>query len=111
MASIFWDNQELIMIEYLEQARTIKSAYNAGILKRLRHEIAPKRLGKLNRGVLLLQDYAPVHTSQVTMTAAPECVFEILPHPPYFPDMAPSDCSQNRNPIFVVHSLKATKAS
>ena len=29
--------------------------------------------------------------SQVTMTAATECGFEIRPHPPYSPDMAPSD--------------------
>ena len=111
MASIFWDNQELIMNDYLEQGRTLKGAYNAGILRRLRQEIARKRLGKLTRGVLLLQDNAPVYTSQVTMTAAPECGFEILPHPLYFLDMAPSDCSKNRNPIFVVHCLKAMKAS
>ena len=43
------------------------------------------------RGVLLLQDNAPAHTSQVAMTAATECGFEVLPHPPYSPDMAPSD--------------------
>ena len=41
--------------------------------------------------VLLLQDNATVHTSQVAMTAATECGFEILPHPPYCPDMALSD--------------------
>ena len=29
--------------------------------------------------------------SQVAMTAAIECGFEILPHPPYSPEMAPSD--------------------
>ena len=34
---------------------------------------------------------APANTSQVVMTAATECGFEILPHPPYSPDMAPSD--------------------
>ena len=32
----------------------------------------------------------PLPTSQVAMTAATECGFEILPHPPYSPDMAPS---------------------
>ena len=42
-------------------------------------------------GVLLLHVYAPAHTSQVAMTAATECGFEILPHPTYSPDMAPSD--------------------
>ena len=41
--------------------------------------------GKLTRGVLLLQDNAPAHTSQVAMSAAIECGFEILSHPPYSP--------------------------
>ena len=31
------------------------------------------------------------HTSQVAMTAATECGFEILPHPPYSPNKAPSE--------------------
>ena len=91
MASIFWDSQGVIMIDYLEQGRTINGAYYAGELRRLRQEIARKRRGKLTLGVLLLQDNAPAHTSQVAMTAATECEFEILPHPPYSPDMAPSD--------------------
>ena len=38
-----------------------------------------------------MHDNAPAHTSQVAMTAGTECGFEILPHPPYSPDMAPSD--------------------
>ena len=29
--------------------------------------------------------------SQCSALAGPECGFEILPHPPYSPDMAPSD--------------------
>ena len=47
--------------------------------------------GNLTHSVLLLQDNVPAHTPQVAMTAATECGFEILPHPPYSPDMAPSD--------------------
>ena len=38
-----------------------------------------------------MQDNAPAHTSQVAMTAANKCGFEIHPHPTYSPDMAPSD--------------------
>ena len=30
MVSIFWDIQEMIMIDYLEQGRTINGAYSAG---------------------------------------------------------------------------------
>ena len=56
----------------------------------LRQEIARKRQGKLTRSVLLLQDNAPANTSQFARTAATECRFEILLHPPYCRDMAPS---------------------
>ena len=69
----------------------INGVYYAGKLRWLRQEIARKRRGKLSRGVLFLQNNAPAHTSQVVMTAATECGFEILPHPPYSLDMAPSD--------------------
>ena len=91
MASIFWDSQGSIMIDYLDQGRTIKGAYYAGKLKRLRQVIARKRRGKLTCGVLHLQDNAPANRSQVAMTAATECGYEILLHHPYSPDMAPSD--------------------
>ena len=50
-----------------------------------------KPQGKLTCGVLLLQDNATAHMSQVAMTVETECGFEILPHPPYSPDMASSD--------------------
>ena len=45
----------------------------------------------MTRGILLLQDNTPAHTSQVAMAAATECGFEVLPHPLYSPDLAPSD--------------------
>ena len=79
------------MIDYHQQGRTINGAYNAAQLRRLRQEIARKRSGKLTRCVLLLQDNATANTSQVVMTAATECEFEVLPYPPCSPDIAPSD--------------------
>ena len=91
MAAFFWDSQGVITIDYLEQVRTINDAYYAAELGRLRQVIARKRRGKLTRGVLLLQENAPAHTSQVAMTAATECGFEVIPHTPYSPDIAPSD--------------------
>ena len=91
MPSIFWDSQGVNMNDYLDQGRKINGAYNAGELRRLRQEIARKRRGKLTCGVLLLQDNAHAHISQVAMTAATECGYEILPHHLYSHDMAPSD--------------------
>ena len=71
------------MIDYLEQSHAINGAYLAVELRRLREEIARKGRGKLTHGGLLLQDNAPAHIPQVAMTAASECVFEILSHSPF----------------------------
>ena len=88
------------MIDYLEQGRTINGAYYACELWRLRLEIARKRRRKLTRSVLLFQDNAPAHTSQVAMTAMTECGFEILPHSPYSTDIAPFD-------LYIFQKLKS----
>ena len=45
IASIFWDSQGVIMIDYLEQGRMINGAYYAGELRRLCQETARKRGG------------------------------------------------------------------
>ena len=63
IASMFWDSRGVIMVDDLEKGRTINGAYYAEELRRLRQEIVKKRRAKLTRGVLLLQDNAPAHTS------------------------------------------------
>ena len=83
IASIFWDSQWVILIDYLGQGRMINGAYYAGELRRLSKEIARNRRRKLTRSVLLLQDNAPALTSQVAKTAATECGFDTLPHRRY----------------------------
>lgn len=91
MASVFWDAEGVIMIDYLQKGKTINGQYYADELRQLREKIKEKRRGKLRRGVWLLQDNAPVHTSQVAVSVAQQCGFKILPHPAYSPDLAPSD--------------------
>ena len=59
MASIFWDSQVVIIMDYLEHVRTINGTYYAEELRRLSQEIEKKRSGKLTLNVLLLQDNAP----------------------------------------------------
>ncbi|XP_078671015.1 histone-lysine N-methyltransferase SETMAR-like [Branchiostoma floridae x Branchiostoma belcheri] len=91
MASVFWDSEGIIMIDYLQRGKTINAEYYASKLRQLRAAIEEKRSGKLEAGVLLLQGNAAVHTAQVSVAAANECGFELLPHPSYSPDLAPSD--------------------
>ena len=91
MATIFWDCDGVIHVDYLPRGSTMNGAYYAALLKRMRESLKEKRRGKLKRGVLLQQDNAPVHNSKVAIAAAKECKFEIISHPPYSPEMAPSD--------------------
>ena len=79
------------MIDYLERGHTVTGDYYAQELKQLRETIKKNRRGKLRSGVVMSQDNAPCHTCRVAMAAAKECGFEILPHPPYSPDLAPTD--------------------
>ena len=43
------------------------------------------------QGVLFHQDNAPAHKSVVVMATVCDCGFELVDHPPYSPDLAPSD--------------------
>ena len=65
--------------------------YYANLLDQLRTAIREKRRGKLSKGVLLQQDNARVHTCKVSMDAVERNGYELIPHPAYSPDLAPSD--------------------
>ena len=99
MATVFWDTDGVIHIDYLPRGTTMNGQYYADLLVRLRESIKEKRRGKIRRGVLLQQDNAPVHSSKVAMQSVRDCGFELLPHPPYSPDLAPSD-------FFLFYKLK-----
>jgi histone-lysine N-methyltransferase SETMAR len=50
-----------------------------------------KRRGKINKEVLLLHDNAPAHRTLATQEKLAYLGFQCLDHPPYSPDLAPSD--------------------
>ena len=91
MATVFWDSKGIILIDYKLAGTSITGEYYANVIKQLRVAVKEKRRGKLAAGVLLLHDNAPVHKSRVAQAAIRECKFEQLNHPPYSPDLAPSD--------------------
>ena len=91
MASVFWDAKGIVFIDYLQKGKTINGEYYAKLLRELRQAIKSKQPGKLTKGVLLHQDNASAHNSLVAMSAVHDCGFELIDHPPYSPDLAPSD--------------------
>jgi hypothetical protein len=73
----------IIHYELLERNLTVTAERYCQQLRRLDEEIQQKRPGR-RHGVILQHDNARSHTANI-MEA------EILPHPPYAPDLAPSD--------------------
>lgn len=89
IATIFWDSEGILLIDYLPPKKTMKGPYYAELIQQLKVITGTKRRRKLTRKVLLLHDNAPVHTSTVSQPAIRDCGFEMLDHPPYSPDLAP----------------------
>lgn len=91
MLTVFWDERGVLLTDYLQAGTSITGRYYSNLLTKLRSEIKNKRKGMLTKGVLLLHDNAPSHSSIVATQTAAHCGYQILPHPPYSPDIAPSD--------------------
>jgi histone-lysine N-methyltransferase SETMAR len=91
MATIFWDAEGILVIDYLAKGSTMNALYYASLISKVRSIVLEKRRGKLSRGILLLQDIAPCHMAKVSKQAVVDAGFEKIEHPPYSPDLAPSD--------------------
>lgn len=87
MLSVFWDSKGVILVDFLEKKRTMNSEYYCDLLTRTRSLRRKPR----NFPLWLLHDNAPIHTSQRTLNTLNTTGFELISHPPYSPDMAPSD--------------------
>ena len=89
MAWVFWGAHGVLFIDYIEKGKTIIIERYVGQLMRLKNEIGEKRLQMKKKIVLFPQDNAPCHKSLAAMAKLNELKFELLPHPPYSPDLAP----------------------
>lgn len=91
LASVFWDAQGILFIDYLQKGLTLNSDYYMKLLVTLKQVIGEKRPKMQKKKILFHQDNAPCHKSAVTMKKLDDLGYELLPHPPYSPDLAPSD--------------------
>jgi len=61
------------------------------VLVQLKETLKEKCHGKVTKGVLFLHDNAPAHWALAAWKKLAYLGFQCLDHPPYSPDLAPSD--------------------
>lgn len=91
MASVFWDAKGFLLIDYLEKGKTITGEYYSNLVTKLDAKICENRPGLQKKKIIFHQDNASVHKSVLAMGNLRDLHYEVLEHPPYSPDLAPSD--------------------
>jgi len=91
LASIFWDQDGILLIYYLPKGQTINLEYYSSLMVQLKDILKGKRRWKVTKVVLFLHDNAPAHRTLATQKKLAYLGFQFLDHPPYSPDLAPSD--------------------
>lgn len=91
MATVFWDAQGIIFIDYLEKGRTITGQYYCALLDKFNAALKAKRPHLKKKKILFHHDNAPAHSCLLTTEKLLQLRYELMPHPPYSPDLAPCD--------------------
>ena len=87
LTSIFWDQDGILLIDYLPKIQTINTEYYSSLLVQLKE----KHRGEVTKLVLFLHDNAPAHRALATQKKLVHLGLQFLDHPPCSPDPAPSD--------------------
>lgn len=89
---VWWNFEGLVHFELVPDGRTINTELYSAQLERMYSVMRQKYPSLVNRKrVILQQDNAKPHTSVRTQEKIKELELEVLPHPAYSPDLAPSD--------------------
>ncbi|UYV78938.1 hypothetical protein LAZ67_17000346 [Cordylochernes scorpioides] len=89
MVSVFLDSEGVLLLDFLNKGQTIAGNHYANLVKQLREAIKEKRRGMLSMKIVYHQDNALSLRSLQAMAAIYDSGFELLPHAPYSPDIAP----------------------
>jgi len=91
LASTFLDQDGILLINYLPKSQTINAECYASLLVQLKDILKDKRRGKFTKDVTFLHDNAQAHRALATQKKLACLGFCCLDHPPYSPDLAPSN--------------------
>ena len=65
-SSIFWDQDGILLIDYIAEGQTINPEYCLSLLVQLKDILKEKRHAKVTKGILFLGDNAPAHRALAT---------------------------------------------
>ncbi|GFX89045.1 histone-lysine N-methyltransferase SETMAR [Trichonephila clavipes] len=109
--ALWWDRKGPVYYELLKQGKTINVDLYCNQLDKLNAAITEKRPALVPRkGIVFHHDNAQPHTAMVTQQKLNALGWEVLGHPQYSPDIAPSDYYLNSNSMSVASSEKRTEA-
>ena len=88
----FFDQKVIVHKEFVPPGQRVNAALYVEVLKRLRENARRKRPDQWRNNTWLLHhDYAPPHAALLTRRFLTDNNMTMVPHPPYSPDLAPSD--------------------
>ena len=104
MLCVWWDQEGVVYYELLKPGETVNTnRYRQQIID-LNQALIVKRpeWARRHGKVILLHDNAPAHTAKPVKDTLNHLAWEVLTHPPYSPDLAPSDYHFSRS---MAHAL------
>jgi len=98
MCTMFWMLKVYCLLQdYMLHKVTVTGLYFNDLLHKVCVVVKEKCWGNLTKVPLLLHDNAPAHRSHAGHVALLESGFEEISHPPYYPNLEPSDCHRFPN--------------
>ena len=88
---MFWDQDGILHIDCFPKGQTTNGEYYLSLPVQLKDILKEKRRGKFTKVVLFLHDNTPARRAFATQKKLAYLGFPYLDHPPYSPDLAPSD--------------------
>ena len=92
MVIVWWSAAGLINYNFLNPGETITAEKYCQEIDEMHHKLQRMCPALVNRkGPILLHDNARPHVAQTTLQKLNALGYETLPHPPYSPDLSPTD--------------------